>query len=81
VKPVALMRWLTRLACPEHGLVVDPFAGSGSTGVAALAEHRRFLGIEQDPGYARIARARLRHAAAQVAHERPGVRGRLVGAR
>ncbi len=61
VKPVELMRWLVRLVCPPQGVVLDPFAGSASTGVAALIEHRRFLGIERDPGYARIARARLTH--------------------
>lgn len=60
VKPVALMRWLIRLACPVDGVVLDPFAGSGSTGVAGAREECRFVGIEQDPGYARIARARLR---------------------
>jgi DNA modification methylase len=63
VKPVELMRWLLRLACPPGGVVLDPFAGSGSTGVAALAEGRRFLGVEQDAGYVRVACARLRHAA------------------
>jgi hypothetical protein len=59
VKPLALMRWLVGLACPPGGLVLDPFCGSGSTGAAALLEGRRFLGIELDPGYARIARARI----------------------
>jgi site-specific DNA-methyltransferase (adenine-specific) len=59
VKPVALMRWLIRLASPPGGLVLDPFAGSGSTGIAALKEGRRFLGVEQNARYARIARARL----------------------
>jgi site-specific DNA-methyltransferase (adenine-specific) len=63
VKPVALMRWLIRLGCPPGGLVLDPFAGSGSTGIAALAEGRRFLGIEREPEYVRIALARLEHAA------------------
>jgi site-specific DNA-methyltransferase (adenine-specific) len=62
VKPVGLMRWLIRLACPPEGVVLDPFAGSGSTGVAALEERRRFIGIECDPAYARVARARLNHA-------------------
>jgi len=62
VKPVELMRWLIRLACPEDGLVLDPFAGSGSTGVAALQERRRFVGIEREVEYARIARSRLEHA-------------------
>jgi site-specific DNA-methyltransferase (adenine-specific) len=62
VKPVELMRWLVRLVCPPVAVVLDPFAGSGSTGVAALQEGRRFIGIERDPAYARIARARLSHA-------------------
>jgi site-specific DNA-methyltransferase (adenine-specific) len=62
VKPVELMRWLIRLACPPGGVVLDPFAGSGSTGVAALREQRRFVGVEREPAYALIARARLRHA-------------------
>ena len=62
VKPVALMRWLVRLTCPPGAVVLDPFTGSGTTGIAALHEHRRFIGIERDAGYARIARARLRHA-------------------
>jgi DNA modification methylase len=62
VKPVELMRWLIRLVCPEGGLVLDPFAGSGSTGVAALREGRRFIGVEREAGYAEIARARLTHA-------------------
>lgn len=65
VKPVALMRWLVRLSTPPGAVVLDPFSGSGSTGVACLAEGRRFLGIERDPGYARIARARLTHERAQ----------------
>jgi site-specific DNA-methyltransferase (adenine-specific) len=66
VKPVDLMRWLVRLACPPEGVVLDPFAGSGSTGVAALTEGRRFIGVERDLEYARIARARLTHAAGQA---------------
>lgn len=60
VKSVALMRWLVRLITPPGGLVLDPFMGSGSTGVAALAEGCRFLGIEREAEYAKIARARLR---------------------
>lgn len=59
VKPVALMAWLCRLITPPGGLVLDPFAGSGSTGVAALKEGFRFVGIEQSPEYVAIARARL----------------------
>ncbi len=63
VKPVALMAWLIKLACPPGGTVLDPFTGSGTTGVATLQAQRRFIGVERDSGYARIARARLRHAA------------------
>jgi site-specific DNA-methyltransferase (adenine-specific) len=57
-KPVELMRALVRPVVPG-GLVLDPFAGSGSTGVAALLEGRRFLGIEREADYVRIARDRL----------------------
>jgi site-specific DNA-methyltransferase (adenine-specific) len=59
VKSVALMRWLVRLVCPVGGLVLDPFTGSGSTGVAALAEGLRFAGCEREAEYVQIARARL----------------------
>lgn len=61
VKPLDLMRWLVRLVCPPGGLVLDPFAGSGSTGIAAVLEGRQFLGIEREPEYVRIAHHRIRH--------------------
>lgn len=61
VKPIALMRWLVRLACPPGGLVLDPFCGSGSTGAAAVMESRCFLGIEREAPYIQIARARITH--------------------
>ncbi len=57
-KPTELMRELVRPVLPG-GLILDPFAGSGSTGVGALLEGRRFLGIEREPEYVSIARARL----------------------
>jgi site-specific DNA-methyltransferase (adenine-specific) len=59
VKPVDLMRWLCRLVTPKGGLILDPFMGSGSTGVAALAEGSRFLGIEREAEYVEIARRRI----------------------
>lgn len=62
VKSLALMRWLCRLITPPGGTVLDLFAGSGSTGAAALAEGFDFIGIERDPAYAEIAHARLCHA-------------------
>ena len=58
-KPVDLLRKLVSVVCPPGGLVVDPFAGSGATGVAALREGRRFLGVELSPQYADVARRRL----------------------
>lgn len=61
VKPLELMRWLVRLLCPPHGLVLDPTAGSGTTGAAAALEGRRFCGIEFDPAYIEIAAARIAH--------------------
>jgi DNA modification methylase len=59
VKPVDLMQWLCRLVTPPGGLVLDPFTGSGSTGIAALREGFSFLGIEREPEYVEIARARI----------------------
>ncbi len=53
VKPVGLMQWLIRMGCPADGVVLDPFAGSGSTGAAAIAEGRQAILIEQSEQYAR----------------------------
>lgn len=61
VKPITLMRHLVRLVTPPGGMVLDPFAGSGTTGIAAVLEGARFLGIEREPDYTAIARARIRH--------------------
>ena len=59
VKPTALMAYLCRLVTPPGGTVLDPFMGSGSTGVAAVREGFAFIGIELDPAYLAIARARI----------------------
>lgn len=61
-KPLSVVRELVKIA-PVGGLVFDPFAGSGGTGVAALAEGRRFLGCEITDHYAAIAAERLQLAA------------------
>lgn len=58
VKPHDLMRYLCRLVTPPGGTILDPFAGSGSTGKAAAAEGFNFIGCELDPEYAEISRAR-----------------------
>jgi site-specific DNA-methyltransferase (adenine-specific) len=59
VKPLALMRWLVRLVTPPGGTVLDPFAGSGTTGLAAREEGFRSLLIEAEPKHAGIIRNRL----------------------
>ena len=59
VKPTDLMRWLVRLATPPGGIILDPFAGSGTTGVAARAEGRRAVLIEREPDYLQIIAGRL----------------------
>jgi DNA modification methylase len=61
VKPVALMRYLVRLITPPNGIVLDMFLGSGTTGIAAILEGLRFIGIEREPEYIEIARARIKH--------------------
>lgn len=61
VKPTDLMRYLCRLVTPPNGVVLDPFMGSGSTGKAAMLEGFSFVGVEREPQYLEIARARIAH--------------------
>jgi DNA modification methylase len=69
VKPLALMRWLVTLVTPPGGVVLDPFAGSATTGIAAVMEDRAFLGIEREAKYIDIACARLTHWAHEAERE------------
>lgn len=65
VKNLALMKWLIRLITPPGGVVLDPFAGSGSTGVAAIQEGFNFIGCElggDDGEYLPILLGRIKHA-------------------
>lgn len=62
VKPEALMQWLVRLVTPPGGTVLDPFTGSGTTGVAAVYEGFNFVGFEQSAEYVTIAEARIAYA-------------------
>lgn len=67
VKPLALMEWLCRLTMtPTGGIVLDPFTGSGTTGVACVRVGRPFIGIEKEESYCAIARARIAHAQEQA---------------
>lgn len=62
VKPTVLMQYLIKLVTPPNGIVLDPFAGSGSTGKAAILDNYQFIGIELTPEYFPIIEGRLRHA-------------------
>lgn len=59
VKPIALMKYLCRLITPKQGTVLDPFMGSGTTGISAKQEGFDFIGIEIDKEYFEIAEARI----------------------
>ncbi len=61
VKPINLMRWLCRLVTPPGGVILDPFAGSGTTGCAAVLEGFDFIGVELDEEHARLATDRINH--------------------
>jgi DNA modification methylase len=62
VKPVALMEYLINMITKPEWIVLDPFMGSGTTGVAAVNLNRHFVGIELDKGYFDIAQARIKAA-------------------
>ena len=59
VKPLDLMRYLVAIYAPSGSKVIDPFCGTGTTGIACLAENRDFLGIEKDEEYSQLARQSL----------------------
>ena len=60
-KPVSLMEWaMERIGVPETAVVLDPFMGSGTTGVACIRTGRNFIGVEKDERYFEIAADRLR---------------------
>lgn len=64
-KPLSVMRDLVKI-CPERGVVLDPFMGSGTTGVAAVLEGRRFIGGEMAPDHQAVAERRIREAQGQT---------------
>lgn len=63
VKPLALMRWLVRLLTPPGGVVLDPFAGSGTTLLAAVDEDHHVIGVELEERYCEIIAKRLTQGA------------------
>ena len=71
VKPIDAMRWLCRLVTRPGGLILDPFAGSGTTGCAAALEGFHFVGCEMDEAHAALAAARIAHWAPASEHAAP----------
>lgn len=67
VKPLKLMEYLIKLVTPPGGAVLDPFMGSGSTGVAAFRLGFKFIGIEMNEEYVEIANKRIEHSKESVA--------------
>jgi len=59
MKSQKLMRYLCRLITPPNGIILDPFMGSGSTGLAAKSEGFKFIGIEKEKEYFDIAEKRI----------------------
>ena len=59
-KPIELMRYLVRLYSPEDGIVLDPYNGSGSTGIASMDEGREYIGMELDKRYCEITEKRIK---------------------
>ena len=66
VKPLTLMRYLCRLVTPPRGIVLDPFAGSGSTCIAAVQEGFNYIGIEMETEYVEIANKRIAYWSKKV---------------
>ncbi len=62
VKPIKLMEYLCKLITPPGGIILDPFCGSGSTGVAAVNLGFKFIGIEREKEYGEIAEKRIANA-------------------
>ncbi|MCA9690656.1 MAG: site-specific DNA-methyltransferase, partial [Myxococcales bacterium] len=74
-KPLSLLDRLLEASCPEDSLVLDPFNGSGTTGVAAIARGLRYVGIEREPQYLELSRMRLEAALAEQRRDgRPALR-------
>ena len=71
IKPIKLMEYLVRMITPSGGVCLDPFMGSGSTGVAAVRLGFRFIGCEMSPEYLEIARKRIEHAQKERAEQLP----------
>jgi len=68
-KPVELLEKLISVVCPPRGVVLDPFMGSGSAGVAAVNSGRCFIGVEREEHYVGISARKIEAAEALIAAE------------
>jgi len=66
VKPISLMSWLIKLVTPRCGTTLDPFMGSGTTGISAKQNNFNFIGIEREEEFFNIAKARIDNAESQT---------------
>jgi len=66
VKPIALMEWLIKLVSKERQTILDPFMGSGSTGIACVLLGREFIGLELNSDYCEIAEKRIKHFTEEI---------------
>lgn len=79
VKPLSLMSWMVKLVCPTDSTVLDPFAGSGSTMLAARVEGRKSVGIEKEAAYCDMVVGRLSAATAARDPNPPAATNRKAG--
>ena len=66
MKPLTLMRWLVRMVTPPDGVVLDPFAGSGTTLEAAMLEGFNVIGVEREADYLPLIQARIERATTEM---------------
>ena len=59
IKPIKLMQYLVRMITPPNGIILDPFSGSGTTGIACKIDDFEFVGLELDSEYVQIAKSRI----------------------
>jgi site-specific DNA-methyltransferase (adenine-specific) len=78
IKPLALMRYLCRLVAPINSIILDPFMGSGSTGIAALQEQINFIGIELQTEYIELAKHRITEAGGEAVIVKPVIARKLL---
>jgi DNA modification methylase len=78
VYPPELITPCILAGCPEGGIVLDPFFGSGTTGQAAIQNNRKYLGVELNPEYVELAKRRIEQAQPQLQQEQTIVIGNKV---